>query len=148
VALSSRSRIGLLVFAAAGGLFLLVIVGGIALIVLGRTYDPRAEPSKADAGKAVGLGDEEAARRGRLAAQETSLPTREEFAAKMIGKTKEQVLAALGKPETDNQFGNRSWTYRGLTRDAITGKGDYHTTLWFDDAGKVSRVTHSTGARR
>jgi hypothetical protein len=142
VALSSRSRIGLLVCAAAGSLFILVIVGVIALVVVGRGYDARAERTNTDAGKAVGLGDEEAARRGRLAAQEKSLPTREEFEAKVIGKTKEQVLAALGKPEGNNQVGGATWTYKGLTRDAVTGKGDDHTTLWFDDAGRVSRVTH------
>jgi hypothetical protein len=95
--------------------------------------------------------------------KEKALLTREQFEAKWIGKDKNEVLAGLGKPgntgragKTKNEVpaergkpsstgivgGEEYWDYYSHTRDAISGQVDFMTRLWFDDAGKVSRVTH------
>ena len=76
-------------------------------------------------------------------AKEAALPTREQFESKWLGKNKNDVLAGLGKPKsTDKSGGREFWEYLGLTRDAVTGKTDLDTTLWFTEDGKVSRITH------
>lgn len=86
--------------------------------------------------------DEKAAAEARDA-KAAELPTREQFDAKWVGKTKDEVLAGLGKPDATNKAGPSDfWMYRNRTRDAATGKVYFDTTLWFDDHGRVERVTH------
>jgi hypothetical protein len=51
--------------------------------------------------------------------------TRDEFRAKVIGKTQNDVLSAVGKPDRTIDLGDTTtWTYRDRARDAITGKLD------------------------
>ena len=67
--------------------------------------------------------------------------TREEFRAKYIGKTKAEIFAALGKPDlTFDSPPKECWHYRNITRDAISGKVDAVTDLYFDRDGRVASV--------
>jgi hypothetical protein len=52
--------------------------------------------------------------------------TREEFKAKVIGKTTKEILAVLGKPHNTNEYpnGKQTWIYKELTYDPITDKTD------------------------
>jgi len=55
---------------------------------------------------------------------------RDEFRKLVIGKTKDEILALLGRPDyTFPSTGN--WEYRGIVRDPISGKIDGSTRISF-----------------
>lgn len=58
--------------------------------------------------------------------------TREEFKTLVVGKTKEDVLKTLGKPEHTDEYSTFDiWTYRRVTRDTITDKIDFGARVRF-----------------
>lgn len=65
---------------------------------------------------------------------------RADLEQKLAGKTKDEVIALLGKPESTSGGEEDSWQYKGITRDPVTGKTDSLTWVWFDRAGKVTRL--------
>lgn len=66
--------------------------------------------------------------------------TREEFRKTVVGKTPDEVIAAVGKPDRTNDFDDRkSWFYKELTTDPITDKVDKSITVRFKD-GRVYEV--------
>lgn len=71
-------------------------------------------------------------------AQAKALLTREEFKAKVMGKTESEILDLIGKPSYTS--GN-AWTYHQQTYDKITGKEDHQSVLVFDN-GKVEHVIY------
>lgn len=75
------------------------------------------------------------------------LPTRDEFQAKWVGRTRDEVLAAFGKPEsTDEYQGRQTWHYgevagdQAYARDPIADKPIRFVRLEFDRDGKVVKV--------
>lgn len=67
--------------------------------------------------------------------------TREEFRKLVVGKTKDEVLAVLGKPfSTREPESGNSWTYHDLTVDSVSGKPDYSAWLYFDRNDRVDHV--------
>ncbi len=66
--------------------------------------------------------------------------TRSEFEELVIGKTGEQVLQLLGRPEHTSRTPRlESWSYRNIAVDPISGKVG-SATLWFD-RGSADKVT-------
>jgi outer membrane protein assembly factor BamE (lipoprotein component of BamABCDE complex) len=67
-------------------------------------------------------------------------PTREEFRKLVMGKTKDEVLATVGKPEfTGSHNSNREfWHYSDLVVDPVNGKRDWRTTVNFEGGIVVS----------
>lgn|SRR5262245_28898443 len=54
---------------------------------------------------------------------------RQEFLNLVNGKTHDELTKALGKPDKISSSG--TWSYDNATRDEITGKIDFHTTIYF-----------------
>lgn len=72
-----------------------------------------------------------------------SLMTREECHEKLLGKTPEEVIALIGKPDRTLEITNRlTWFYKGITKDKLTGKADERAQIVFE-GGKVTRLTFS-----
>jgi hypothetical protein len=68
--------------------------------------------------------------------------SREEFETLVVGKSPDEVIAAVGKPDrTEGSEDRAGWFYGERTRDPVTGKTDYRAVLHFE-AGKVSRVQY------
>lgn len=66
--------------------------------------------------------------------------TRAEFKALVVGKTPEQVIAAVGKPDSTQESSiGQTWYYRETTVDPITGKADATAQLVFEN-GIVDRI--------
>ena len=66
--------------------------------------------------------------------------TRDEFKTLVMGKTEAEVIAAVGRPDSSSQDGDRiKWTYRKRTIDPATGQVDAAIFVQFTD-GKVSNV--------
>lgn len=74
-----------------------------------------------------------------------TLPTRPavprpDFAAAVTGKTPDEVIAAVGKPDTNLESGgSQLWYYRAATADPASGKLDARVGLTFKD-GRVSSL--------
>lgn len=65
--------------------------------------------------------------------------TREEFKAKVMGKTEAEVIAAVGKPnDTSGAGGGVRWYYTRVTTDPATGKTDGRISVWFEGGRVVS----------
>ena len=58
--------------------------------------------------------------------------TREEFKAAVLGKTKDQILTLLGKPDSTSGGRSDGWSYNRITVDPISGKTDTRTWVWFN----------------
>src|SRR4051812_16005132 len=68
--------------------------------------------------------------------------TRDEFKALVMGKTPDEVIAAVGKPdETREDDRGQTWYYKNRTLDPITSKADYQVRVRFRD-GLVANVTY------
>lgn len=68
--------------------------------------------------------------------------TREEFRKLVVGKTKDEVLAAFGRPDSTREPGDgNSWTYSNVSHDPVSGKADMLTRLHFDRDNKVKEVS-------
>ncbi len=67
---------------------------------------------------------------------------REEFRARLMGKTEAEVLQILGRPkETKDYDGVKVWSYDGFTFDPVTDKQDRSTTIRIDgQTGKIVYV--------
>jgi outer membrane protein assembly factor BamE (lipoprotein component of BamABCDE complex) len=70
--------------------------------------------------------------------------TREEFERLVIGKTKDEVIKAVGRPDrTSKQAeGTEYWYYSDVIRDPITGKLDRQVQVVFED-GLPVRINFS-----
>ncbi len=69
--------------------------------------------------------------------------TRGEFDRLVVGKTADEVLAAVGKPDQTQSGtgGSEVWYYRNRTVDEVTGKTDFSAQVVFE-RGRVNRVNH------
>jgi hypothetical protein len=66
--------------------------------------------------------------------------TRDEFRKLLIGKTPEQVIAAVGQPDSKRELGGAVfWVYRDMTIDPVTRKLDLSINVNFEK-GKVVSV--------
>lgn len=95
------------------------------------------------AGLAVGCGQSPPTASVPLAVPAAKpLPTLEEFREKVVGKTAEEVLAAVGRPETtrDADDGGRVWAYLRACHDPIAGRPVPMVFVRFDASGRVSKV--------
>lgn len=73
---------------------------------------------------------------------EPKIYTREEFTALLVGKTQDQVIKLVGKPNRTSASGERStWDYYDRTRDTIADKIDHIAFVWFRN-GVVERVNY------
>lgn len=71
----------------------------------------------------------------------TPIP-REDFRKHIHGKTQDEVIAVVGKPDsTGDSDGLISWKYFSRTFDPITGKTDYSVLIFFRN-GRVDSVTY------
>jgi hypothetical protein len=67
---------------------------------------------------------------------------REEFRAMLLGKTQDEVLEIVGKPESTSDSGDlSSWHYKRITKDPVTDKIDSIVFVHFD-RGRVSSVDY------
>lgn len=67
---------------------------------------------------------------------------REEFRKALLGKTPDEVIRAVGRPEdTTDDGGRQMWTYRGRTKDPVTGNVDSAAFVHFK-GGRVSSVDY------
>lgn len=74
---------------------------------------------------------------GKTTAVQPKVMTREEFDAKIKGlTTAKEIFSVIGQPfetgQADSIF-NAKW--KGITKDAITGKEDYSVTMVFNGTG-------------
>ncbi len=67
--------------------------------------------------------------------------TRAEFESLVKGKTAEEVIALVGRPDStlDHSPTTDDWVYSYLTTDPVTGKADRTTHLYFED-GKADWI--------
>ena len=70
----------------------------------------------------------------------SDIMTRDEFRKAVVGKTQEQVISAVGKPNTTQDDGySIYWYYGNKSKDPITDIPDTSTQVVFDN-GVVSNV--------
>jgi hypothetical protein len=71
--------------------------------------------------------------------------TRAEFTKLVMGKTMDEVKAALGKPDTTQERATEpdspTWYYDKVTVDPVTGKKDDSAQVIFEK-GKVARINY------
>ena len=70
------------------------------------------------------------------------LPTREEFKSMVMGKTPDEVIAAVGRPNSTSEdtTSDRSlWHYHSFVIDPITGNAGLSTQVVFE-GGKVVKI--------
>ena len=67
--------------------------------------------------------------------------TRAEFRKLVMGKTAEQVKAAVGVPSSTNEGDTVSWNYMSRTVDEVTGKTDFMALVTFGKDGRVEDVS-------
>lgn len=73
---------------------------------------------------------------------EPKIYTREEFSALLMGKTQDQVIELVGRPNHTSATGERSvWNYYDRTRDTISGKTDHISHVWFRN-GIVEQINY------
>jgi outer membrane protein assembly factor BamE (lipoprotein component of BamABCDE complex) len=74
--------------------------------------------------------------------QAQQLVTRDEFKQRIMGKTKDEVLAAAGRPSTTSQEESMSyWHYAERTKDPLTGARDSAVQVVFE-YGRVVAVNY------
>lgn len=71
--------------------------------------------------------------------KEAKSRTREELKGLVTGKTKAEVLKALGRPEGTlaDPDGGETWHYENASYDPVAQKPDRHVWIKFDGAGRV-----------
>ncbi len=71
-------------------------------------------------------------------------PTREQLKAKLIGKTKAEVIELLGKPhKTEPHWrGGDEWLFREVSFDPVSDKVDSLTFVYFLDGERVAEIAH------
>lgn len=115
-----------LLIAAACLALLVVVCGGGAVLFFAMTWRVKDAAERIHAEKA------EAAKR----------MTREEFRKLLVGKTKDEVIAAVGRPEQTSDGVMSLWSYYDRTVDPVTGKVDAVAHVHFDRSGVVVRVNY------
>lgn len=113
----------------------LIVVGGVGLlgcgglgVVLMATWTTARPPAATPSGPAV-----------TAAAKKY---TRKEFETLVMGKTEDEVLAAVGKPSsTSNNGGALRWYYSDMTIDPVTSKPDVYIQVCFE-RGKVNLINY------
>jgi outer membrane protein assembly factor BamE (lipoprotein component of BamABCDE complex) len=69
--------------------------------------------------------------------------TRAEFRELLVGKTPDEVIAAVGKPDDTAEIGGQKvWYYSDRSADPVTGKPDVLANVWFGSDGRVERVSY------
>jgi hypothetical protein len=123
-----KNNTALIVVLVLAGVCLVAVAGCIGMFALGVSRVQQAA-------------DEQQAREMEREAKKKSLPTRDEFRAKVMGKTPDEVTALVGKPDSTAgaSGGVATWTYRNVSRDPMTGKTDGPVSVHFRD-GRVERV--------
>lgn len=112
----------LVVLLAVGGgcVFLAVAVGVGALMLAGRTVETR--PTQTEPAN--------------------KLYTRDEFRKLLVGKTADEVLQAVGKPDSTSETAlGAYWYYRHKTTDPVTGQTDANAQVCFSN-GQVVRINY------
>jgi hypothetical protein len=67
---------------------------------------------------------------------------RNDLEATVIGKTPDEVIAAIGRPNSTQHLTQMDiWSYNNLTKDPISGKLDRTTQVVFEN-GRVGRFAH------
>lgn len=118
--------------AVVGGLFVLCL-GGLGVLVLASRVPSRPTASDQKSAVIQPAGGKEGDSR--------KVYTREEFKKLVMGKTPEEVIAAVGRPwiAEDNDDGSpRWWSYLGRALNPATGEAG-SVEVYFQD-GKVARV--------
>jgi outer membrane protein assembly factor BamE (lipoprotein component of BamABCDE complex) len=78
----------------------------------------------------------------RPAEPEKKIYTRNEFRNLVVGKTGDEVLRAVGKPESTQDMGSgQYWYYREMTKDPVTDKIDASAQVIFE-GGRAVRVNY------
>lgn len=67
--------------------------------------------------------------------------SRDEFRGLVVGKTPDEVIRAVGRPDKTSGADSRYWSYRERTRDPITGKTDGNIMVVFEN-GAAARVVY------
>lgn len=68
--------------------------------------------------------------------------TRDEFRKLVLNKTADEVIKAVGKPDSTSELGDSVWWYyKNVTTDPITGKTDQSVQLAFS-GGVVASVNY------
>jgi hypothetical protein len=126
-AVPKKSNTGLIIALVVGGILLLVVVGCGGLLMFGwmsaaRVAEKIEQEEKAKAELAI---------------------TRVQFQTLVLNKTPDEVIAAVGKPDSTQQAGQGDpiWYYKKRTKDPLTGKLDVHAQVIFEK-GKVARVSY------
>jgi hypothetical protein len=118
-----------------GGLLMLGLVacGVVGLFAWRVAPQPAGQPAAVETGPAEQMAHLGGTKGKRIYA-------RAEFKELVMGKTADEVIAAVGKPDRTeaDEFGTY-WHYRGRTTDPVTGKTDPDTRLEFKE-GRVSEV--------
>jgi hypothetical protein len=120
-----------------GGLFLLLVCGGVLVLLgwvamPGRQVAQNAAAPPTDAAVIQPAGGKEGEKRTY---------TREEFRQLVMGKTPEEVIAAVGRPSSTNDNPDsspRTWYYWSRVTNPATGKPD--SGILEFAGGKVSQV--------
>jgi len=114
----------LVVLLAVGGgcVFLAVAVGVGALMLAGRTVETR--PTQTEPAN--------------------KLYPRDEFRKLLMGKTADEVIQLIGKPDSTSDFGDGepTWRYKDITTDPVSGRTDTSVTVWFNRGKRVFNVTY------
>lgn len=70
------------------------------------------------------------------------LYTRDEFRKLLVGKTADEVLQAVGKPDSTSETAlGAYWYYRHKTTDPVTGQTDANAQVCFSN-GQVVRINY------
>lgn len=73
---------------------------------------------------------------------EKKVYSRDEFRALIMGKSQDEVIKAVGKPEmTQDLSGDVYWNFSNVTRDSVTGEVDGNVQVVFEK-GRVVRVNY------
>lgn len=67
--------------------------------------------------------------------------TRDEFRKAVVGKTPDEVIATVGRPDRTDDLGGIAWYYRDRTRDPVSLKTDSSAQVVFEN-GRVVRVNY------
>jgi xanthosine utilization system XapX-like protein len=67
---------------------------------------------------------------------------RDDFKARVIGKSASEVLEAVGRPDSTRESGTviNCWYFDNITKDPVTNKLDSYVVVSFDKKGKVETV--------
>jgi hypothetical protein len=70
-----------------------------------------------------------------------SVMTREQFREAVMNKTQEQVIQAVGRPDSTMNFGFPAWQYNQRTQDSTTGNTDHFAQVLFQGGAVVTNVS-------